>query len=250
MGWNADRELALGDRAGQVAAEHERRDVGGVALRHVPDDARPAPLGLVHRHVGPPEQLDHGAVGGRRSVGRRHRRACRRRQPRPRRWPRPVPACRPGRSARPGWPAARGPAARPARRRAGRPAATANSSPPRRATRSSGPTARGQPPRHLGQQPVAGEVAERLVDLAEQVEVEHDERGRSPGRRSTPSPYSSSWCRLARPVSGSCWAAWALRRASRRASAYAAALRTAVRRAETKVRRVSRSRSVSCTRPA
>jgi len=47
-----DRELVLGDRAGQVAAERERADVGGVAGVCVDDDPLAVAFGLVHRDVG------------------------------------------------------------------------------------------------------------------------------------------------------------------------------------------------------
>ena len=62
---------------------------------------------------------------------------------------------------------------------ASRPASsTTNSSPPSRATRSVGRIPLGQHPGHLDQHRVADEVAERVVDGLERVDVDHEDRHR------------------------------------------------------------------------
>ena len=64
---------------------------------------------------------------------------------------------------------------------------SANSSPPKRATVSSGPHAGRQALGHAGEQHVAGRVAERVVDRLEVVEVEEGDRQRPlvSGRRAS-----------------------------------------------------------------
>ena len=68
----------------------------------------------------------------------------------------------------------------PSGRRCARPGSTANSSPPRRATRPSGPTDVGEPRAELAQQHVAVVVAEGVVDLLEAVEVHQHHGERAP----------------------------------------------------------------------
>ncbi len=60
-----DRELALGDRSGQVGREREPADVGGVARHAVQGDPVAGAFGLVHGHVGAAQEfLDAAARGG------------------------------------------------------------------------------------------------------------------------------------------------------------------------------------------
>ena len=84
---------------------------------------------------------------------------------------------------------------------------TANSSPPRRATRSSPRRDAVEPQRDVADQLVADRVAERVVDVLEMVEVDVEHRGgRSAGLTSamTVSSRSPKKLRFGSPHSGSC----------------------------------------------
>ena len=239
MGWkltaNSRSAIARGRSPPSISAATSAVSRAGF----VAHDPGPAPLGLVHRHVGPAQQLHHG------------RGRCRRRSPRPGRRGKagarldPDPHAGQVDRLRRGWPAAPAPAARPDRRR--RPPEHHRElvavQPGHQVVRADRPL---QPAGDLDQQPVAGQRSPR---------VSLTSRNRS--RSSTTSAVSP---RLARarprrtPAAGAGWPARSAGRAgprgrcaaaSRRASAKAAALRTAVRSAEAKVRRVNSSRSVS-----
>ena len=59
-----DDELVLGDRAGQLAAERQAADVGGVAGVRVGGGPLAGAFRLVHGHVGAAQQLGDAAAAG------------------------------------------------------------------------------------------------------------------------------------------------------------------------------------------